>query len=310
MEQISYRGDVAVAFEVLAEGLAPFIDRRMSRQYPDDDWVLMAANKLGKRPDVLVSLSDPHFQLEVLNRWWGPAFSAVLDESMRDTITDLRTARNHWAHPDEDHPFDHDYALKVHTDVEELLRSIDSDMVSRITELLADLRWRGVQDKAQREGRTEEEELMDQFLSLQEQYDTLRQQLDQAKEVARSATGRTRAVARQLAELQSQYAAASQLSEQYEKLQQQMARGSAVVEEGRDEAEVARVRDQPAPAERALVTPTRESEPLREQPPETRRSIAQIDPIETEVGRRWIWLVTVLVLMLGLLVLAANYAPR
>ena len=62
----SYRAQVAVAFEVLAEGLAPFVDDRMSKAFPDEDWILMAASKLGKRRDVLVSLSDPHFQLEVL----------------------------------------------------------------------------------------------------------------------------------------------------------------------------------------------------------------------------------------------------
>src|SRR5690349_4313384 len=97
----SYRGHVARAFEVLAEGLAPFVDARMAATYPEDDWILMAANKLGKRPDVLVSLSDPHFQLEVINRWWGPAFAPAFPPAMatglRQIITDLRTARNHWA---------------------------------------------------------------------------------------------------------------------------------------------------------------------------------------------------------------------
>ena len=100
----SFRPQVAAAFEVLAEGLAPFVDARMSALDPDEDWILMAAAKLGKRRDVLVSLVDPHFQLEVINRWWGPAFSPVLAESMRPVVTDLRTARNHWAHPDDGPP--------------------------------------------------------------------------------------------------------------------------------------------------------------------------------------------------------------
>ena len=126
----SYRGQVARAFEVLAEGLAPFVDARMAATYPDDDWILLAANKLGKRPDVLVSLSDPHFQLEVINRWWGPAFAPAFPPAqasgIRVTVADLRTARNHWAHPDEDHPFDFDYALRVHHEAEEILRAIHS----------------------------------------------------------------------------------------------------------------------------------------------------------------------------------------
>ena len=80
---VSYRAQVAIAFEILAEGLAPFVDERMSAAYPNEDWILMAATKLGKRPDVLVSLSDPHFQLEVMNRWWGPAFCPPLAETIR-----------------------------------------------------------------------------------------------------------------------------------------------------------------------------------------------------------------------------------
>ena len=46
----SYRAQVAVAFEILAEGLAPFVDSRMSGAFPDQDWVLMAATKLGQAP--------------------------------------------------------------------------------------------------------------------------------------------------------------------------------------------------------------------------------------------------------------------
>ena len=118
---------MATAFEVLAEGLAPFVDERMSATYPDEDWILMAANKLGKRRDVLVSLTDPHVQLEVLNRWWGPAFGAVLASDLRQTITDLRTARNHWAHPDEDHPWYFAYALRVALLGVGVQRAIDAD---------------------------------------------------------------------------------------------------------------------------------------------------------------------------------------
>src|SRR4051812_14749985 len=122
----SYRAQVAVAFEILAEGLAPFVDARMQGAYPDEDWILMAASRLGKRRDVLVSLSDPHFQLEVMHRWWGPAFSPPLNESDRATVTELRTFRNYWAHPDEDHPFDLETAATAVQCAEELLRSIGS----------------------------------------------------------------------------------------------------------------------------------------------------------------------------------------
>lgn len=299
----SYRGQVATAFEVLAEGLAPFVDERMTRAFPDDDWILMAAAKLGKRRDVLVSLSDPHFQLEVLNRWWGPAFSRVMPEDMRGTITELRTARNHWAHPDEDHPFDLEYATRVHQNAEEVLRAIDSPLADRMGDLAEQLRWTGIRDVARDRGMSEADAIMQQMAQVQKEYDELQTQLDEAREQAQSATGRTRAVSRQLAELQSQYAAVAGLRDQYETLQRQLE------EERRSREKVSEdttgVRDQLAAAEMALVGLRREADLLRDQLDDARNAIEKIDPVETEVGRRWIWLVTVLVLMLGILIVIA-----
>ena len=299
----SYRGQVATAFEVLAEGLAPFVDERMSRAFPDDDWILMAAAKLGKRRDVLVSLSDPHFQLEVLNRWWGPAFSRVMPEDMRGTITELRTARNHWAHPDEDHPFDIDYATRVHQNAEEVLRAIDSPLADRMSDLAEQLRWAGIRDIARDKGMSEADAIMQQMAQVQKEYDELQTQLDEARAQAQTATGRTRAVSRQLAELQSQYAAVAGLRDQYETLQRQLEEERRSREKVSDDT--TGVRDQLAAAEMALVGLRREADLLRDQLDDARGSIEKIDPVDTEVGRRWIWLVTVLVLMLGILIVIA-----
>lgn len=301
----SYRAQVATAFEVLAEGLAPFVDARMAAAFPGDDWILLAAQKLGKRRDVLVSLSDPHFQLEVMNRWWGPVFAPVLPDELRQTVTDLRTARNHWAHPDEDHPFDLDYATRVHANAEDILRAIDSPEADRIAELAEQLRWAGVRDVAREEGLTETDALMQQLSELQKQHAELHDQLTEARQVAQSASGRTRAVSRQLAELQSQYAAVAGLRDQYRELQRRLSEGNP------SESSAAELEEQLAAAEMALVGLQGESDLLRSQLAEARRSIAHIDPVETEVGRRWIWLVTALVLTLGILVVVAYYSgPR
>ncbi len=175
---ISYRAQVAVAFEILAEGLAPFVDGRMSATYPGQDWILMAATKLGKRPDVLVSLSDPHFQLEVMNRWWGPAFCPPLAETLRSTIGELRTARNHWAHPDEDHPFDIEYAAQVVNESEDLLRAIGSPQVDRMVELRDRLRWESVREVAREEGMTETEAVLHQMAQLEAEHRELQEQLE------------------------------------------------------------------------------------------------------------------------------------
>jgi hypothetical protein len=305
---ISYRAHVATAFEVLADGLAPFIDSRMTRTFPDDDWILMAASKLGKRRDVLVSLSDPHFQLEVLNRWWGPAFGEDLDDDTRRTVTDLRTARNHWAHPDEDHPFDFEYAMKVHHDVEELLRTIGSPQADRVLELVEDLRWDSVREQAREKGMTQTDALMEQLTSMQKHYDELQAQLEDARELAQSATGRQRAVARQLAQLQSQYAAVSGLRDEYLAVQRQLQEERANREADRDDT--TSVREQLESAERVLHDLQRESASLQSQLVETRQALADVDPVVTDAGRRWLWLVTALLICLGLLIAVAAYIPR
>lgn len=305
---MSYRAQVATAFEVLADGLAPFVDDRMSAAYPDEDWVLMAATKLGKRRDVLVSLSDPHFQLEVINRWWGPAFATVLGENMRQTITDLRTARNHWAHPDEDHPFDLDYALRVHQWVEDVLRACDAPEADRVVALADQLRWDGVRDQAREKGMSEADALMEQLTELQKAYDELNAHLAEARAAARSATGRQRAVARQLAELQSQYAAVSGLRDEYLALRRQL-------DEERTKREAllqdtTAVREQLARAEAVLDGLQEESTSLRQQLATTRASLSDVDPVETEAGRRWIWLITALVVVMGVVIVLASELPR
>lgn len=303
----SYRAQVSSVFEVLSEGLAPFVDSRMRRVFPDEDWIMMAATKLGKRRDVLVSLADPHFQLEVINRWWGPAFAPVLDEDLRQTVTDLRTARNYWAHPDEDHPFDIDYALEVHGLVEEILRAIDSQVVDQVVELTSRLRLEDAHEQARHSGRSEVDVLLEQLRDLQVNLTDLKGELAEARAVASTARGRSQAFARQLAELQTQYAAVSGLREDYLKLQDHLAR-----ERQRREGlqlDTTQVRKQLADTEAALIGLQEESSTLREKLASATLSMQEIDPLDTEIGRRWMWLVAVLLVVLGLLVATAYYVP-
>jgi prefoldin subunit 5 len=304
----SYRAQVAVAFEILAEGLAPFVDARMSATYPGDDWILMAAGKLGKRRDVLVSLSDPHFQLEVMNRWWGPAFSGRLAEGDRARIGELRTSRNHWAHPDQDHPLDLDAALSVVQNGEELLRAIGSEEAERMADLQAQLRWESVREVAREQGMSEGEAVLHQLAELKEEHDELQSQLAAAREAAQSASGRSRAVSRQLAELQTQYAAVAGLRDQYLVLQRQLTE-----EREKREAvlgDTTTVRQQLDAAEAAITALQNQSSALNDQLNEARRTLATIDPVDTEVGKRWLWLISALVMVLGILVVVAAYIPR
>jgi hypothetical protein len=302
----SYRPQVAAAFEVLADGLAPFVDERMAAITAGDDWILEAAEKLGKRRDVLVSLVDPHFQLEVINRWWGPAFADVLPDSIRAVVTDLRTARNHWAHPDADHPFDLEYATQVHRWSEEVLVAVGAtEQARRVVELADELRWAGVDAQARQSGQPEAEVLFDELTRLEAEQEVLTTQLQEAREVASSATGRSRALSRQLAELQAQYAAVAGLREEYLELQRQLDSERSVRDaEEHDTSELRRRLTTTAEAAARLHA---EGEQLRAELERTRAELEDVDPSQTEIGRRWLWLVAAMILLLGVLLVLVGY---
>jgi hypothetical protein len=304
----SFRPQVAAAFEVLAQGLAPFVDARMSALEPDEDWILMAASKLGKRRDVLVSLVDPHFQLEVINRWWGPAFSPVLPESLRSVVTDLRTARNHWAHPDADHPFDREYALSVHRWAEELLRAAGAPEAEQLGDMAEAVRWDSLQETARASGQPEAEVLFEELVRLEAEQTSLSAQLEEAREAATTATGRSRAMSRQLAELQAQYAAVAGLRDDYLALQSQLDAERAVREaDERDTGELRARLELTAESSERLAA---EAELLRAELERTRAQIADLNPVDTDIGRRWIWLVTAMIVVLGVLIALIGYTPR
>jgi hypothetical protein len=298
-----YRGEVGTAFEVLGEGLAPFVDERMSAAFPHEDWILTAAGKLGKRRDVLVSLSDPHFQLEVINRWWAPVFAGALGEARRSTITELRTARNHWAHPDPDHPVDVDEALRVHQAAEDVLRAIDAPEADRVRDLADAVRWRDLGEQAGDRGVSEAELLLHELTRLQKQRDELFAQLEHARHEARSASGRQRAVARQLAELQSQYAAVSGLRDDYESLRRQLERGGDGPADGPTTH-----REQLAVTSAAVDELRHEAAVLRDELGRTRREVRHLDPVHTDAGRRWVWLMIGLVLTLAITVVLVAFS--
>jgi hypothetical protein len=302
----SYRPQVAAAFEVLADGLAPFVDERMAAITAGDDWILEAAEKLGKRRDVLVSLVDPHFQLEVINRWWGPAFADVLPDSIRAVVTDLRTARNHWAHPDAVHPFDLEYATQVHRWSDEVLVAVGAtEQARRVVELADELRWAGVDAQARQSGQPEAEVLFDELTRLEAEQEVLTTQLQEAREVASSATGRSRALSRQLAELQAQYAAVAGLREEYLELQRQLDSERSVRDaEEHDTSELRRRLTTTAEAAARLHA---EGEQLRAELERTRAELEDVDPSQTEIGRRWLWLVAAMILLLGVLLVLVGY---
>jgi hypothetical protein len=278
-------------FEVLAEGLAPYVDRRMAAHLDaDTDWILIAATKLGKRPDVIVSVSDPQFQLEVMSRFWGPVFSEDLGPGCRAVVHDLLDARNHWAHIDGAHPIALEDAERAHQMVAEVLTDVGSPLADCVPDLEAELRRMSVQVLVDESELDEHGALLARMAQLQDEREGLQSQLASARAAANSQSGRTRAVARQLAELQTQYAAVAGLQDKYEALQEQLVTVRHE-DESQWESDLASARD-------AMAMLQQESATLHRLLAEARTDMA--DPVRTEVGQRWMWLVASLLVMLSM----------
>ena len=287
-----YRAQVGMAFEAIAEGLAPYVDKRMAAHLDgEDDWILVASTKLGKRPDIAVSLTDPQFQLEVITRFWGPVFAKDLDPELREVVKELLTARNNWAHMSETQPMDLPYAERVHELARELLDGVGSPVAAQVDELHDRLRWDSIHEVAAAANTDDHTVLMQRLADLEDDRAELTRQLDAARETAASQSGRTRAVARQLAELQTQYAAVAGLKEQYEHIQVQL---EAAAGTGDPERVVAQLEG----ARQAAVALRVESASLHDQLAEARKQLE--DPIATEVGQRVIWLTAALLVTMSM----------
>ena len=287
-----YRAQVGMVFEAIAEGLAPYVDKRMAAHLDGDDWILVASNKLGERPDIAVSLTDPQFQLEVITRFWGPVFAKDLDPALRDVVKELLGARNAWAHMSDTQPMDLPFAERVHEQARDLLEGVGSPVVEQVEELHDRLRWQGIHEVAAAENVDEHTALMQRLAELEEDRTELARQLDTARETAASQSGRTRAVARQLAELQTQYAAVAGLKERYDQLQVQL---EAAAGTGDPERVVAQLEG----ARQAAVALRVESASLHAQLAEAREQLE--DPVVgTAVGQRVIWLMAALLVTMSM----------
>lgn len=286
-----YRAQVGMAFEAIAEGLAPYVDKRMAAYLEGDDWILVASTKLGKRPDIAVSLTDPQFQLEVITRFWGPVFAKDLAPELREVVRELLLARNHWAHMSDTQPMDLPYAERVHDRARDLLEGVGSPLAVQVDDLLDRLRWDAIHLVAEAEDIDDHTALMMRLGQLEDDRAELTRQLDAAREAADSQSGRTRAVARQLAELQTQYAAVAGLKERYEHLQVQL---EAAAGTGDPERVVAQLEH----ARKAAVALKVESSSLHSQLAEARALLN--DPVGTAAGQRVIWLMAALLATLAM----------
>src|SRR5690348_10688274 len=99
---MSNRDRVGRGLEILAAGLAPFVDARMTAAVPGGrDWVeMLQARDLSRHGgERQYSRADPRFLLRVITEEWR-AFKDQLSRAEQSFASELRDTGNRWAHGD------------------------------------------------------------------------------------------------------------------------------------------------------------------------------------------------------------------
>src|SRR5438270_2861517 len=117
---VSYRDRVGHGFELLATGLGPYVDRKMSaafglgwiREYPRTS-----------------TITDPSFLLRAIIGKWERAFASELTKTDRNLVFELRDVRNKWAHNE---AFTQDDAYRALDSIGRLLVAVDAPEATEV----------------------------------------------------------------------------------------------------------------------------------------------------------------------------------
>src|SRR5215470_4045037 len=135
---LSNRDRVGRGMDLLADGLGPFVDARMSAAAPAGrDWVemLQARNPAKYGRDRQYSRTDPLFLLRVITEERG-AFRDQLSRAEVSFASELWDTRNRWAHGD---AFTADDTYRALDTMERLLTAVDAaDQAGEVRRLRLD----------------------------------------------------------------------------------------------------------------------------------------------------------------------------
>ena len=125
---ISNKARVGDSFDLLAQGLEPFVSHHMKRQTKRDDWV-DAFVASSHDPHREYDTNDPSFLLNVVIDMWKPLFSRQLPRSIRNLLFTLRDRRNDWAHNRSIQTNDATFIL---SGIITLLEAVDATQVDKV----------------------------------------------------------------------------------------------------------------------------------------------------------------------------------
>lgn len=145
---------VGNALRLLAEGLAPFVERELAPKYDgsSEEWYVAAAARPGRpspRPDE-VNTRDVSFLLGCLKGYWDPIFSRILSRSDRSLVFELSDHRNRWAHQES---FSTDDTYRALDSAERLLKAISAPEAREVEKEKAELMRRKFAAEARAEKR-------------------------------------------------------------------------------------------------------------------------------------------------------------
>ncbi|WRS29200.1 DUF499 domain-containing protein [Actinomycetaceae bacterium MB13-C1-2] len=145
------RDRVGKAFDLLSEGLEPEVDEVMTQAYNTaewpDEWAQADARKRGTNPWVM-SKSDVQVQLRALTEQ-GYHFKDRLSRAQQGFASELRDARNRWAHGD---AFSSDDAIRTLDTIERLLQAVDApDSAADVRKIRMDLQRTVFEDQTRQQ---------------------------------------------------------------------------------------------------------------------------------------------------------------
>jgi len=121
---VSNRDRVQKAFELLSDGLEPFVDQKMGAAAPDGDWIALIEARDEQKNGIRKTYErqDPAVLLRCITDDWR-VFARSLSRAQQSFATELRETRNRWAHNEK---FTADDTYRALDTIERLLQAVGS----------------------------------------------------------------------------------------------------------------------------------------------------------------------------------------
>jgi predicted AAA+ superfamily ATPase len=129
---VTNRERIGKGLELVATGLKPFVEREL-RTHLGANWEKPVRER-GPRQNT--NLSDPQILLGVMWDQWNTVFGKSLGQAERSLVSELRDARNRWAHNEQ---FTSNDAVRTLDSVERLLTAVSAPEAAEAGQLRMDL---------------------------------------------------------------------------------------------------------------------------------------------------------------------------